>query len=283
LFHKSFKELRVYYSWRMRMTRLKIAILVTVFLFSFLVSTVEPTLASTYQVVNVMVAYDEELATTAGWVYGYSPEVFCRIIVEAVSWRFEEEFGIMFRIVRYVAWSSNDSITESIEDLLYDCINKTGFYSGMTYNTIPIDVLIAFSDQETSDGAGGVAKYRLGAVLVFEVYHHLSFTQYTDNILQHELTHLYTDWLTQDLELGSHHWIPPELPGYDCVMNIYPIYIPFPEDLYRPYGMTTENWCNTCKERIMSMKNKWGREQLIGGGPTYPVLPYVEEVQEAGP
>jgi len=76
------------------MTRLKIAILATVFLFSFLVSTVEPTLASTYQVVNVMVTYDEELATTAGWVYGYSPEVFCRIIVEVVSERFEKDIAL---------------------------------------------------------------------------------------------------------------------------------------------------------------------------------------------
>jgi len=34
-------------------------------------------------------------------------------------------------------------VTGNIGDLLFDCINKTGFYSGMTYNTIPIDILIA--------------------------------------------------------------------------------------------------------------------------------------------
>lgn len=152
--------------------------------------------AETYQNVNVLVAYDEEMAFTARWTYGYSPETFCKIIIDTVSDRFKSAFGITFTIIRYVFWDSNDSVTNDIYAFENEVISETGFYSGMTYNTIPIDILIAFSDQTITyegDPIGGKANHKLGTVIVFERYE--DFTQYTDNILQHELTHLYVDWL----------------------------------------------------------------------------------------
>jgi len=48
--------------------------------------------AETYQNVNVLVAYDEEMAFTARWTYGYSPETFCKIIIDTVSDRFKSAF-----------------------------------------------------------------------------------------------------------------------------------------------------------------------------------------------
>lgn len=229
---------------------------------------INPALSETYQVINVMVAYDEEWAHTALWLYGYKhPQTFCWMFIDWVSWRFEELFGIKFSVLCFQFWDSNDSLTEDITALLDECIEETGFYTGMPYYGKPIDILIAFTDQHTSTSTGvdyGRALSSLGAVIVVEEYHFLSGVQYTDNILQHELTHLYK--IEED-------WVCPEMPGYNCVMNNWPVYIPLPEDTVRPYGMTTENWCGSCSAIINSNKAKWGRlcEEHTGGSPGFPV------------
>jgi hypothetical protein len=242
--------------------KLSISVLISLVVLSSLALTISPVYSETYQAINVMVAYDEEWAHTALWLYGYKhPENFCWMFIDWVSWRFEEPFGIRFIPVRYVFWDSNDSLTEDITDLLNECIEETGFYTGMPFYGKPIDVLIAFTDQHTSSGAGidyGKALPSLGAVIVVEEYHLLSGVQYTDNILQHELTHLYK--IEED-------WVCPKMPGYNCVMNYWPIYVPWPEDTVRPYGMTTESWCGNCSAIINCNKAKWGRlyEEHTGG------------------
>lgn len=248
------------------MLRKCIGVLISLVVLMGLMFNVNPVFAGFFQDVHVMVAYDEEFATTASWVYGYSPETLSRLFIDDLSYKFKNAFKIKFTVIRFVFWYSDDSVTDDIDAFESEVISETGFYTGMTYNTIPIDVLIAFPDQ-TFEGGGGKANYTLGTVIVFEEYHLLSCIQYTDNILQHEVTHLYADWLTEDLPpLYSHHRIKPEYPGYDCVMNIYPVYIGFPEYREIPYGLTTENWCDTCRSRIMTMKSKWGREETEGGG-----------------
>ena len=225
--------------------------------------------AGVVQDVHVMVAYDEEFYHTARWVYWCSPETLCHLFVADLSWKFKNAFNIKFTVIRFVVWMSDDSITDDIDAFEREVIADTGFYTGMIYNTIPIDVLIAFSDQTIVDKEGhrlgGKANYTLGTAIVIEEYDLRSCTQYTDNILQHEVTHLYADWLTQNLSLGSHHWIKPEHWGYDCVMNMYPV-----DNGRMPYGLTTENWCDTCKSRIMTMRSKWGREEreISSGCPT---------------
>lgn len=247
--------------------KLSISVLISLVVLSSLAFTISPVYSETYQAIYVMVAYDEEWAHTALWLYGYKhPENFCWMFIDWVSWRFEEPFGIRFVPVCYVFWDSNDSLTEDITDLLNECIEETGFYTGMPFYGKPIDVLIAFTDQHTKDENGGFAFPSSGAVIVCELYHLLSGHQYTDNILQHELTHLY-----QNEGEDFHHWICPFMSGYDCVMNIYPFYIPLPEDLYRPYGITTENWCQDCRSILNSRKAKWGREvtEHTGGSPGF--------------
>jgi hypothetical protein len=249
-----------------RIRSLSIFALISLVVLSSLAFTINPVHSETYQIVNVMVAYDEEWASTSWWVYGYHyPYNLCFMFLDQVSDRFYTAFGIKFSVVCYTYWDSNDSLTEDITDLLNECIDETGFYTGMPYYGKSIDVLVAFTDQHTSSSTGidyGKALSSLGAVIVVEEYHLLSGVQYTDNILQHELTHLYK--LEED-------WVCPRMPGYNCVMNYWPVYIPFPEDMVRPYGMTTESWCSNCSTTINSNKAKWGRlyEEHTGGSPGF--------------
>lgn len=231
----------------------------------FSLASVKPAFAQTYQVVNVMVAYDEELVDTAIWSYWYSPEVFCRLIVEYVSLEFEAAFKIKFCIVQYISWESNNSNTDDIGELLFECINETGFHSGMTYNTIPIDILIAFSDQAIINGDYvyyGCAAPTLGAVIIIETYLFWSFGQCTDNILQHELSHLYD---------ANDHWSN----ALDCVMNLYPISAGL--DGFCPKMFATSNWCAECINIISENSERWGREHFVGSGPSHPILPYAKE------
>jgi hypothetical protein len=212
-----------------------------------------------YQGVNVLVAYDEEFDYTAQHVYWYSPEYLAEILITEVSWRFEEQFNIKYIIIHYVCWDSDDNIN-NIVDLRDECIAETGFYSGIAYNTIPMDIMIAFSDQETG-GAYGISNKTLGVVLAFETYLWLSLLQCTDNVLQHELSHLYN---------CTHHIGQPTL---DCTMNTHPVFLNYIEG-YVPYTLTTENWCNDCINLTNSNRETWGREVIVGGGPGGPGGPY---------
>lgn len=251
------------------MQKSKIIGLVLIFVISVLVLA-ERAFAQTYQVVNVMAAYDEELADTASWVYGYSPETFCKLIVDCVSDRFEGSFSIKFRIVHFVSWNSNNSNTEDIEELLSECINETGFYPGMTYNTTPIDILIAFSDQTIiKDGKifYGYADNVTEAVIAIETYLLFSYGQCTDNILQHELSHLYD---------AEDHWSP----SLQCVVNRYPVNAGL--DGTCPKGFTTDKWCRDCISKINENRERWGREEIIIDAP-YPRLPYTKEEVEVEP
>ena len=207
-----------------------------------------------YQVVHVMVAYDEELATTAEVVYWLSPEMFCRLMVDTVSWRFEEEFNIRFTIICYEFWDSYDGI-QNIKTLLQEAVSETGFYPGMTYNSIPIHILIAFTDQDTplTPSYGYYEIEATKAVIVKETYYMFSLGQCTDNVLQHELSHLYK---------CSHH---NEL-DCNCVMNIHKVYLNIIEGEV-PYALTTDEWCDICKATIEANRRSYGSEETIGEGP----------------
>lgn len=197
--------------------------------------------------------------------------------------RFKSAFSIEFIIIRYVFWDSNDDITKDISAFESEVVAETGFYSGMTYNTIPIDILIAFSDQTVIyvDPEGkervvyGKANEELGTVIVFEecfAIFPFYCAHYTANILQHELSHLYE---------CEHHRVPEGHPNYDCVMNTYPFYIDWPEGRWVPYTFMTINWCDDCRNLINQNKGKWGRQAIVGGGdPLIFPIPYAREMEE---
>jgi hypothetical protein len=209
--------------------------------------------ATNTYVVNLMVAYDEEWISTAWSVYGYSAQTLAAIVVEEAFWYFEESFAITYRIVAWRSWDSDDSLTDPFARL-DEAVLETGFVSGMYVNYYHVHVLVAFTDQDMPS-AYGIRDSTRKAVLVEETYVD-GVGQATDNVLQHELSHLYGAAPTQD----KHHFEPYLM----CVMNMYGYYIGFPYS-YCEVFLVTNNWCEDCVEIINSNRATLG-EPLIGGG-----------------
>lgn len=250
----------------MKVFRVRFLVLLVVVSVS-LVLEIRPVRAEVYQDVQCLVAYDEEFDHTARCVYLYSPQVLCRILVDEVSQRFQENFNIRFLVAGYTTWDSNDTYT--IAQLLVEAVNETGFYRGMTVNEHKVEVLIASTDQLVEgDGDYGDCLTDHYAIIARETL--LGWPgfniQSTDNIIQHELSHLYD---------CSNHWVSgPGNPDFDCIMNFYPADFVLPEG-YVPHALVTENWCADCKQSIRLNKETLGYPQQIGGGHPgeYP-LPY---------
>lgn len=203
---------------------------------------------STY-VVNVLYAWDEEFANTAIYYYGYDPQWLALIFLYDVHNYFYETFDIYFNAMFYASWDSDDSITEG-GALLTEAETELGFVSGMKIYGIPVDVLIAFTDQ--SIDLYGCANSTRGVALVCETYFDIWIGQATDNVLQHELSHFYN---------ASHH----HMDGYWCVMNMYP----YRAGIYEvPWFLVTNSWCTYCASVINSNRTCWGRigEVPSGGG-----------------
>jgi hypothetical protein len=202
------------------------------------------------QDVYVLVAYDEEWDFIAHWSYFYTPETLAHIIIEEVSWRYSALFSIKIMIAGYTSWDSYN-YPNSPDEMLSEAVTETGFVSGTTtMNGHHCEILIAFTNQEIPN-ALGCCNDTLGAVIVQEVTTEL--VQHTDNILQHEFSHLYG---------CGHHYED----DFDCVMNIKRIFLPWPDLQWIAYGATTENWCNSCTETIMSNRLLWGYTCGGGGG-----------------
>ena len=211
--------------------------------------------------VNVLVAYDEEWESTAFWFYAYSAETLAHIIILSASDRFYSEFGIDFYPIAYVFWDSDDNPAN--KDVMMDeAIEETYFTTGMTIGSREIDLLIAFTNQEIPYPGGycyGYSDSELGVVLVRHAY--IDFIgQATDNVLQHELSHLY----------GA----PEEgIAGLDCVMNAFPYDLPFPWGSV-PTALTTTNWCEGCLATIGANVDNWGRLGSGGGSGGIHMCPY---------
>jgi len=212
--------------------------------------------------VNVLIAYDEEWAYIAQWFYAYSAEYLADMIFDEVAYRFDSQFGIWLDPQYYVSWDSDDN-PASCEAMLGEAVNDTGFYSGMTFSGTTIQMLVAFTGQDIAPdvygrdayGCAGTdpEDYRYGAVLVQHFYTYAE-GQHTDNILQHELSHLY----------GA---LDHDVDGLDCVMNGYPVPIGFPEYIDVPTALLTDNWCEECKSVITQNKGSWGWCVSGGGCP----------------
>jgi len=206
--------------------------------------------ASPTYIVNLLVAYDEEFSSIAFWRYGYSAQEFAFIEICEVEACFSFSFDIKFRIIAYRSWDSDDTITN--KDVMMDeVVAEIGFISGMYVDYMQVDVLVAFSDQETI-GVYGYSDNSLGVLLVMETYLD-GVGQATDNVFQHELSHLYG---------ATDEWIE----GHTCVMNVYPYWIDFPYYYYVPTALVTNNWCSSQTATIMSNRGSWGRNDPSGLG-----------------
>jgi len=213
--------------------------------------------------VYVMVAYDEEWESTALLSYGYSATTLARLLLSSVSDRFFMKWGVEFYPITDVFWDSYDYPAN--EDIMMDeAIDETGFVTGVTtVGYITVDVLVAFTDQEIPTIYGycyGYSDRELGVVLVRHAYPS-GVGQATDNVLQHELSHLYN---TTD------EWVR----DFDCIMNAYGYWIDFPYYYEVPTALTTTNWCEDCLATIGANLDNWGDFCHGGGsGNIYPV-PY---------
>jgi len=212
-------------------------------------SSPSPVFASVgYWNVNVLVAYDEEWQSTAQWVYAYSARELADIIISDVRDCFYRQFSIRFWAVSYVFWDSYDSPADA-DEMMDEVIRETGFHSGMSIGNYVAHVLVAFTDQDIPD-CYGYSDKSLGVVLVEETYS-TYVGQATDNILQHELSHLY-------------HALDHSQKGLDCVMNGYPVEVGF--QYFVPTALTTNNWCSDCVDIINNHKSYWGEHDESSGG-----------------
>ena len=220
------------------------------FLFAVLIlgtgSSVPGARAASTIYVDLWVAYDEEFQSTAQLFYGYSPQTLAHIIIDSAFYYFSDVFDIYYRISTYSFWDSDDSLTDS-NLRLDECLDELGWLSGCH---VGVEFLVAFTDQE-APGWYGTSDYSVGAVLVTETYKG-GVGQATDNVLQHELSHLYgaPDDDIQDLM---------------CVMNNYLYYIGW-HDYHVPTALVTNSWCDNCTELIASHREDWGTGSGGGGG-----------------
>jgi len=211
--------------------------------------------------VNVMIAYDEEWECTANDFYGYSAFYFAKLILTFVNDYFSE-LDIRFTVVSVRSWDSDDN-PESDLEMLMEAVTETNFTSGMltSYPSgVPIDILVAFTGQDIPN-CYGRANSTLGVVLVRHWYLGGIYNwQITDNILQHELSHLYG---------AEHHYVDRE-----CVMTMYEVWIPFPLNNWLWRCMLTNEWCEDCRTLIHDNRDLWGVWSPLGGGGGDEECPY---------
>lgn len=195
-------------------------------------SAVSPKVLATsdYYVVYLMVAYDEEFTLKAARTYAYTPEALAKLLIMSAFYYFYEELNIYYYIVAFTSWDSDDAVTNATK-MREEATVETGFVSGMCIDRIPVHVLVAFTDQDIAGGYG-ISSEERGVVLVEETYLPI-IGQATENVLQHEISHLYGAAPTAT----SHHWVD----GLMCVMNAYPYYI-IPGVYCEPTALVTNIW-----------------------------------------
>lgn len=201
---------------------------------------------------NCLLAYDEEFDRTARYRYAYDPGTLAFVLFFEARYPFRDIFNIRFTIKTITSWDSYDDPVDHHE-MIEEVKQETGFQKGEIWNYLYlVHLLIAFTDQDIPGTVIGYCNDTLGVIIVQHLYL-VSVGQLTDNILQHELTHLYH---TQQ------HWIP----NFDCVMNEFPTKTGAPDWMLLPEGILTTNWCEACTAKIWQNKHLWGYESDYGGG-----------------
>jgi len=208
-----------------------------------------------WQSVKLMLAYDEEFDYASHFWYQYNPEVLIDFLMTKVQIEFKA-FYIKLCLSYYRSWDSDDSVHKPNE-MLKEAIREVGFVSGAM-----ADMLVAFTDQDILN-AYGQANSTLGAVIV-QLSDLSGVGQATDNVVQHELGHLY---------LCPDHWMP----NHNCIMNGYPYWIDFPWNYYVPTFVVTHNWCSECRQTITGNASRWGitrvygAKRVLGGSGRFPI------------
>lgn len=199
--------------------------------------------AATYhQRVLVMVAADEEFIWRMRWEYGYDDWAFLADTwIYLIQDDFYKHFQIYLKVMLHTTWDSDDDLV--LGPRLVEVCQETGFHSGMDVSGATIEILVAYTGQVISHEADirgmacddpDVPEY--GSVLI------TIQADLTDNLVQHEITHLYGP--------NDHRF------SIDCVM-------------YIPGGLYTNHWCKICRETILENRDRFGEwvpVPVVGGG-----------------
>ena len=118
----------------------------------------EPKPGDVYQKVNVLVAGDEEMTATKWDYFGQSVhwQTYTKRQIARASSYFYESFKIHLSVEKFATWDSDDSVGGVCPATLKEVTTELGFYSGMTWEGVRIDILIAWTGQDSPLWAGMV-------------------------------------------------------------------------------------------------------------------------------
>ena len=182
--------------------------------------------------VDILLVADEEIMPGVG-------KPWLEDTLTNVEFRFRGLLGIEIDFRGWVSWDSNDDEYWSFY-LLDEAVNETGWYRGMVYDNVVMDILLVCTRQDTSHL--GWADPDSDAVIVrFLVIMDIDIAT-----IMHEISHLY---------LG-----PVHCDHAFCVMN----------PTYASMG-TVDGWMSTCYDQMIANKDKYTRDITPVGGFQTPV------------
>lgn len=210
---------------------------------------------------DVVFAYDEEMESADHHMYACFPggdfpvslEKYLESQMRRVNYRFNK-IGVDLTVVGRIEWKSDNGL-KTCDEVLTEAMEEIGWNRGMWWNDEWVEMLVAWTDQDTpNDNAAGWADVDEHACLVS-----YTATWFDDNLLQHELSHLF----------GT----PDHFDSVSCVMgqkvkfynflhaeDLRPLYdggwLPQKNYIwvcgYVPNGMLKDGWCADCIDTIVN-------------------------------
>jgi hypothetical protein len=186
------------------------------------------------EIVDVLAVLDEEFRFLypAGW----QRDLGWGIYIDIAFGRFEEEFGMTFRLRGWIDWDRTD-YAGSIYDLLDEAIRETNFESHVTtYNGYVIDILMVFTGEPQSLRPG-FSPPEWKALIIYALP-----DAPRGRVVQYELTH----------QFSFYHC------GSDCIMNLAK---------WETGQWVPDYWCGQCTTTISDNKDRFWRwiESSSGG------------------
>ena len=176
------------------------------------------------EIVDVLAAEDEEFR----WCYpaGWQRDLGWGLFIQDAFDKFEEEFGITFKLRGWIDWDSTD-YTGTLDELLDEAIEETNFESQVTtYDGYVIDMLMVFTGEPQEQHLG-----RSPPDLKALIIDGLTMAPRV-RLLQHELSHQF---------LVKHC-------GNDCVMNLAK---------WETFQWVPDHWCGQCATTVNNNKDRF--------------------------
>lgn len=223
---------------------------------------------------NVLMAYDEEMAEHSfsfyapfpGGTFPVEPKKYMEFQFWRGTYKFAEEFDIHFHIVKWVQFESNDSLTTT-DEVYLDAVRKLNWQPN-SLGRVHLDngkdatVLMVWSEQPAADfyDVWGFPHAYCGSAFVENDVRGVIIHPYDiwadDNVVQHELSHLFgcakdDHRIEKDCVMGYYKDPAPSL----YWENLYPIFDQDQLISLATYGsiregFLTKEWCDECRAFI---------------------------------